>query len=201
MTEVAKSKNAAWIRVAVDYAAPIAFVSTILITKNFQLATWVLVGASAFALLVGWIAERRLAPLPLMAGGAAVIFGSLTLIFNDSAFVKMKLTIVNTVLAIVLLGGLKLGKNPLKSLLGETLKLPDAAWRTLTVRYALFFLVCAGVNEYVWRTQSDANWGIFRLGLLGAALVFSLTQTPFLMKHMINPDSEPTAPTPPDPGF
>ena len=199
MTETAK-KNHAWVRTAVDYAAPIAFVGTLLITHNFQVATGVLVGASALALLLGWIAERRLAPLPLMAGGAAVIFGGLTLIFHDSAFVKMKLTVVDTVLGLVLLGGLKLGKNPLKSLMGEAVKLPDAAWKTLTVRYAAFFFVCAIANEAVWRTQSDERWGVFRLILLGAALVFSVFQTPFLMKHMISEDLEAT-PTPPDAGF
>jgi intracellular septation protein len=199
MTDKAKSK-AAWVRTAVDYAAPIAFVGTLLVTHNFQMATAVLVGASVFALALGWIVERRLAPLPLMAGGAAVIFGGLTLIFHDSAFVKMKLTVVDSVLAGVLFFGLRMGKNPLKSLLGEAVKLPDAAWKTLTYRYAAFFLVCALVNEVVWRTQSDERWGVFRLGLLGAALVFSVFQTPFLMKHMIN-DEAPEPVTPPDAGF
>lgn len=193
-------KHAAWVRVGVDYLAPIVFVATILTTKDFQLATWVLVAGSALALAVGWIVERRLAPLPLLAGGAAVVFGSLTLIFNDSSFVKMKPTVVNTALAIALLIALKFNKLPLKSLLGETFKLPDAAWRTLTLRYSLFFLACAAANEAVWRTQSDSTWGLFRLSLLGFALLFSLTQTPFLMKHMQTQDSE-TTPTPPDPGF
>ena len=193
--------NGAMVRIAVDYAAPIVFVGTLLTTHDFQLATMVLVGASALALLIGWIAERRLAPLPLIAGVTAVIFGGLTLVFNDSSFVKMKLTIVDTVLAAILLFGQRFGKNPLKAVLGEAVKLPDAAWKTLSVRYALFFLVCAGANEAVWRTQSDERWGIFRLILLGSALVFSVFQTPFLMKHMINDVAELEPPAPPDAGF
>ena len=194
-----KAKGAG-VRMAVDYAAPIIFVAIILITRNFQLATGVLVAASAVALLIGWIAERRLAPLPLMAGLAAMVFGGMTLIFHNNAFVKMKLTVVDSGLAIALLGGLALGKNPLKSLLGEAVALPDAAWRNLTVRYALFFVACAICNEFVWRTQSDARWAVFRLILLGAALVFSLLQTPFIMKHMIE-EGEAAPPPPPDPGF
>lgn len=193
-------KSSSWVRVAVDYAAPIAFVGTLLVTHDFKTATWVLVVASAAALALGWIAERRLALLPLFGGGMALVFGGLTLIFDDASFVKMKLTIVDTVLAVLLLGGLALGKNPLKSVLGEALKLPDRAWKILTVRYAVFFLACAGVNEWVWRTQSDEHWGIFRLVLLGAALVFSITQVPFMMKHM-QQDAAQAAPEPPDPGF
>lgn len=200
MTEPAKRK-AGWVGPVVDYAAPVAFVAVLLIRHDFQLATMVLVGASALALLIGFVLERRLAPMPLVAGVAALVFGGLTLVFHDSSFVKMKLTFVDTALGLLLLGGLALGKNPLKAVLGEALKLPDRAWKSLTVRYAAFFLVCAVANEVVRRTQSDEHWGLFRLVLLGAALLFSLAQTPFLMKHMITDDGEATPPPPPDPGF
>jgi len=30
----------AWIRAAIDYACPAAFLGALLITRNFQLATW-----------------------------------------------------------------------------------------------------------------------------------------------------------------
>ena len=202
----ARPGSGTWVRVAVDYAAPVAFLATLLIASRmklaepFQLATWVLVGASALALSIGYAVERRLAPLPLFAGLAALVFGGLTLIFHDKSFVKMKLTFVDSALAIGLIGGLLAGRNPLKSLFGEAFQLDDGAWRMLTIRYAGFFIVCAAVNEYVWRTQSDATWGIFRLCLLGAALLFSVAQTPFLMKHAIAPEEAPAA-EPPDAGF
>jgi len=195
------SKNAQWVRAGVDYAAPIAFVATLFITKDFQTATWVLVAASAVALLVGWIAERRLAPLPLFGGSMALIFGGLTLYFDDPKFVKMKLTFVEATLGLVLIGGVILKKNPLKILMGDSLVLPDAAWRTLTLRYAAFFLACAALNEVIWRTQSDERWALWRLALLGLAVVFSITQAPFLMKHMQVKEEAPPPPTPPDAGF
>ncbi len=190
-----------WVRTVVDYAAPVAFLGTLLITHDFQKATWVLVGASFLALGLGWAVERRLAPLPLFAGVTALVFGGLTLVFHDPRFVKMKLTFVDTSLGVALLGGLVIGKTPLKSLLGEALHLPNAAWKVLTVRYGIFFLACAIANELVWRTQSDARWAMFWLPVMGAALLFSLAQTPFLMKHMTQPADEPIAPEPPDPGF
>lgn len=189
-----------WVRTIVDYLAPLAFLVTLLVTRNFQTATWVLVGASAVALAVGWIAERRLAPIPLLSGVLALVFGSLTLFFHDPKFVKMKMTAVDALLAIFLLAGMAMKKNPLQTLMGDALVLPQAAWRTLTLRYALFFIASAVVNEIVWRTQSDARWAIWRLVALGAALVFSFAQAPFLMKHMEHPEDV-KAPEPPDPGF
>lgn len=191
-------KTAKTVRIAVDYGVPIAFLATLLVTRDFQKATWVLVGASAVALIAGWIAERRLAPMPLFAGGSALVFGGLSLALHDKSLIKIKFTFVEGVLAILMFGGLVLKRNPLKGLMGDALQLPDAAWRTLTVRYGLFFLACAVANEFVWRTQSDAVWGGFKLGCLGAAVVFSLAQAPFLMKHTID---KPEALEPPDPGF
>jgi intracellular septation protein len=194
-------KTQIWVRTAVDYACPLAFLATLLITHDFQRATWVLVGASAAALLTGWIVERRLAPIPLLAGGAALVFGTLTLVLHNSAFVKMKMTFVDCALAVALLGGLMLKRNPLKAMIGESLALPDAAWRTLTIRYAAFFLSCAAANELVWRTQSDARWAMFRIAVLVATVVFSFAQAPFLMKHIQGPDEDTATLEPPDPGF
>jgi intracellular septation protein len=184
----------------VDYLAPIAFVGTLLATRDFQLATWVLVGACAVALAVGWITERRIAPVPLFSGVLALIFGGLTLAFHDPRFIKMKMTIVDVSLAIALFSGLALKKNPLKAMMGEAVVLPDFAWRNLTIRYAIFFLACAGVNEAVWRTQTDETWGVWRLVALGAAVLFSFAQAPYLMKHMQQP-GEAKTPEPPDAGF
>lgn len=189
------------ISTVVDYLAPIAFVGALLITKDFQVATWVLVGASAIALAVGWFTEKRIAPVPLFSGVLALIFGGLTLIFHDPIFIKMKMTIVDVSLAIALIAGLFLKKNPLKAMMGDALVLPDFAWRQLTIRYAIFFLVCAGINEAVWRTQTDEAWGIWRLVALGLALVFSFAQAPYLMKHMEQPAGETKTPEPPDAGF
>jgi intracellular septation protein len=190
-----------WMRTAVDYACPLAFLATLLITRDFQRATWVLVGASAAALLVGWLVERRLAPIPLLAGVAALVFGTLTLVLHNSAFVKMKMTFVDGFLAAALLGGLAIERNPLKAMIGDSLSLPDAAWRTLTIRYAVFFISCALANELVWRTQNDARWAMFRVGVLVATVLFSFAQTPFLMKHIQGADEDAVTLEPPDPGF
>lgn len=195
----AATSNARWVRVAVDYGAPIAFAAVFFTTRDFMLATGVLVAAAAAALVLGFVVERRIAPLPLITGVMALIFGALTLFFHDPSFVKMKVTVVNLFFAAGLIGGVALGKNPLKMLLGESLTLPDRAWRTLTIRYGLYFVAVAAANEVIWRTQPDETWVTFRIALLPLALIFSLTQAPFLMKHMKRPDE--ATPEPPDAGF
>lgn len=191
------SNRRQWVRAFVDYGAPVAFAVVYFGSgRDMMLATAVLVGVSVVALALGWIVERRLAPLPLFAGVMAVVFGGLTLVFNDDSFVKFKVTVVNGLLASAMLGGWALRKNFVKTLFGDAIRLPDEAWRSLMVRYGLWFLAVAVANEFVWRTQSDDVWVTFRTLLLPAAIVFSLAQVPFMMKHM-----EKDAPPPPEPGM
>ncbi|HTN41621.1 MAG TPA: septation protein IspZ, partial [Asticcacaulis sp.] len=66
------------------------------------------------------------------------------------------------------------------------LKLKDTAWPKLTVYYALFYLAMAGVNEVIWRTQSDEFWLTWKLvSMIAGPILLSICLLPFLMKNMI----------------
>jgi intracellular septation protein len=180
-----------WVRAAVDYGGLVVFLIGFLVTRDVVQATWWLVAGSAAGLILGFAVERRVAPMPLLAGAAALIFGGLTLIFHDDRFIKMKPTFVNLAFAVFLLGGTVLRRNPLKLLMGEALRMSDGAWRTLTWRYGLYFLCIAVLNEVVWRNVPNGVWVFFRFpGLLLLALAFSLTQTPLIMRGMKQAEDE-----------
>ncbi|MDP1872656.1 inner membrane-spanning protein YciB [Phenylobacterium sp.] len=185
------------VRFVVDYGGLITFlIGFFLSGRDLVEATKWLVGGSAVAIIIGLIFERRIAPLPAISGGAALAFGGLTLFFNDPTFVKIKPTIMNLLFAAGLLGGLAFGKSPLRMLMGSSVQLPDVAWRKLTLSYGLFFAVLAGLNEVIWRTQSDEIWVLFRMpGILILTLIFSFTQVPLMMKYA-KTDEPPPPPTP-----
>ena len=180
---VERAPSASWVRLAVDGAPAIAFLAVLLVTHDFALATWFVVGGSVLALAVGLIVERRLAPLPAFSGGLALVFGGASLFLHRADILQMKMTIVDGILGAVLFGGLLLKKNPLKAILGGAFELPDSAWRVLAIRYGLFWWACAIANEVVRRTQTSETWGVFRIVIMVAAVVFALAQTPYLMKH------------------
>jgi len=183
-----------WVRNFVDYSPLVVFLVAYFATgRNIADATWGLVAGSAVALTVGFAVERRIAPLPLIAGGAALIFGGLSLVFHDPRILKIKPTVMNGLFGIALLGGLALGKNPIKLLLGQAFEMPLRTWRQLTINYALLFFGLAGLNEFVWRTQSEATWVLFRFpGMMILTFVFSIAHTPLLMKHIKPDDPKPT---------
>nr|WP_313414474.1 septation protein IspZ [Brevundimonas diminuta] len=214
MSEATETKRPQWIRQAVDFGALVAFMAAYFITRDMIKATWVLVIASMIALAVGFILERRLAPMPLITGGFALVFGIMTIVTDDDLFVKLKLTVQNGLLAAVLLGSIPLKKSPFKALLGSAIKVTDQAWRTLTLRYGLYFLCVAIANEVfrspaavtaIWSALNlgtpDPNgvWTAFRGVLWIAASIFGLCQVPLIMKNMIK-DEEP-GPISPDTGL
>jgi intracellular septation protein len=174
---------APWVRMVVDYCGPAAFMLGFFLKHNMLVATGALVVGSLVGVAVGFVFERRVAPLPLIWAGVAVLFGTLTLVFKDDHIIKMKTTFIDAALGLAMLGGLAMGKSPIKILMGDTLTLSEASWRKLTLRFGLFFLVMAVANEVIWRTQPDAIWVVFRFpGLLVLSLLFSATQIPVMMR-------------------
>ena len=188
------------LRQLVNAAPAVAFLAVLLITHDFRTSTWVLVGLSAVALAISLIVERRIAPIPAFSGGAALIFGGLSLALHRNDLLQMKMTIVDGCLGAALFGGLILKRNPLKLLLGSALTLPDPAWRVLTIRYGLFFWGSALANEIVRRTQTPEIWATFRVIAIVAAVLFGIAQFPLLRKYW-REDAAAPAVEPPEPGF
>jgi intracellular septation protein len=186
MTDAMKtpSKTPHIVRGIVDYGGLAAFLVVYFVTKDIIKANWTLAGTSALAIVVGLVFERRLAPMPLLTGIAAAVFATLAQKFHDTRFVKIQPTAIDTLLGAVMLGGAAMKRNPLKALLGGALTMDAPAWRTLMIRYGVFFLVEAALNEAFWRTQPEATWVVWhRPFFLVLSLGFSLAQVPFLMKH------------------
>lgn len=105
--------------------------------------------AVAFAYSV-W-AEKRVAPMLLVSGVIIGILGTLTLVLQNKTFFYMKPTIVYLLFAGMLYGGLATGRNFMKTIFDGALHMPEPAWRTLTIRYSIFFAALAIANEIAWR--------------------------------------------------
>lgn len=217
------AKKESGLRQLIDFSGLLAFGLAFLVMRLRGIegdnalvhATWFLVAGSAVGVAVGLIVEKRLALMPLLVGGFALVFGLLTVLTGDGLWVKVKVTALNASLAVALIGGVLLNKQPLKALLGTVIPINDPAWRTLTFRYGVFFLAVAIVNELV-RSEALVGWAATRLGrgdvdpadvwvsfrgvLWIASSAFGLSQIPLIMRNLVSTDTpvDPTAPTEPD---
>ena len=173
-----------WLTPLTEYGPLAAFFIAYLMS-DLLTATAALMVATVVALVLGYAIARHIPKMALMTAGLVGVFGGLTLILQDDTFIKMKPTIVQLLFAALLGGGLLLGRSPLKFVMGKAMDLDHIGWRVLTIRYALFFVAMAALNELVWRTQSELFWVNFKVfGLLGITIVFTMIQIPFLNRHM-----------------
>ncbi len=154
-------------------------------------ATAVFMVAMAISLGLSALILKKIAVMPLVTAVVVLIFGGLTLYFQDSTFIKMKPTITNLLFAATLLGGLVFGQSLLKYVFGDVYKLKPEGWTVLTLRWGLFFLVLAGLNEVIWRNFSDDFWVAFKVwGIMPLTVVFSMFQLPVLSKYAPDPVSQ-----------
>lgn len=166
-------------------------------------ATAVFMVAMTISLLLSWLLLKRVAVMPLVTGVVVLVFGGLTLWFQDATFIKMKPTIVNTMFGAVLLGGLVFGQSLLRYVFGDVYKLRDRGWWLLTWRWGLFFFVLAVLNEVVWRgadafiaDPKAANdlWVAFKVwGIMPLTIAFSMLQLPILKQYAPDEEKPPVA--------
>jgi intracellular septation protein len=145
--------------------------------KDIYWATGVFMVAISISVLVSRRIERKWPVVPLVTAVFVLVMGGLTLWLQDATFIMMKPTIVNLLFAAILLVGLAGNRLFLKTVFAEAFDLEDEGWSKLTLRFGLYFIFLAGVNEIVWRTQSEDVWTNFKVfGIAPLTIVFMLLQ-------------------------
>ncbi len=150
-------------------------------------ATSAFMVATVMSLAVSLAVYRRVPIMPLISGLIVIVFGGLTLYLQNDTFIKMKPTIVNLVFSAALLVGLFVFKKPLLGIVFDSVFQLDAeGWWKLSLRWGLFFLFLAILNEVVWRTFSTDTWVAFKVfGTMPLTILFTLTQLPLLQRHAL----------------
>ena len=86
------------------------------------------------------------------------------------------------------LGGLVFNKSLLGVVFDSLFQLSDEGWRKLTLRWALFFLALAVLNEIVWRNVSTDTWVTFKVfGVVPLTILFGALQVPLLKRYSVEP--------------
>lgn len=161
-------------------------------TMGIMIATGVLVALTVVAVSYAWLVEKRVPVMPLIGAVMVSIFGGLTLILDDTFFLKIKPTVVSLLFAAALAFGLVSGRNVLKQAFGSFMELDAAGWRNLTLYWMVTFVVMAAANEIAWRSLSTDGWVTFKtFGLTGLSVVAAIGAAP-LMKSAVPASSADT---------
>ena len=167
---------------------------------DIYVATLVAMAASLAQVVFIRIRHQRFETTHLVTLFVILLFGGMTLIFQDDMFIKWKPTIVNWIFAVVVLGSQFIGKRTvLERLLGGQMQMPARIWKKVNVSWGLFFFGSGLLNLYVAfyfrphldeaaRTDFWVNFKVF--GLLGLTLAFSIVQMMIVARYISTEPSE-----------
>ena len=161
--------------------------------KNLVAATAAVMAATVIAVVVSFWKVGRVSPVLMFNAAIVLIFGAVAVYMNDETFVKIKLTVLYAMFALILVFGMATGRPLLKLLLGDAFPALDAdGWRKLTRNWAIFFALLAVLNEALRQVLTNDQWALFKFpGVLVLTVLFMLAQAPLLMRHAEEPPAKP----------
>ena len=144
-----------------------------------------LIIATLISIIISYIVEKKIPVMPSIGATIILIFGGLSLYFDNKIFIFMKPTILNVLFSSALIIGNILKKPLLKTLMGgNKINLSDQGWFELSKRWSIFFIFLALLNEIIWRNFSEEMWVNFKVfGILILTFIFSITLFPLLTKY------------------
>ena len=162
----------------------------ILFFAAFQL--WDIYVATAVAIAaslaqIAWLALRRrkIEPMLWASLGIIVVFGGLTLALRDKTFIQWKPTVLYWLFGAVLAGASLSGRNLIRSMMSQQMRLPEPVWARLSWSWVGFFAFMGAANLVVAYNFSESAWVSFKLfGGMGLMLAFVLAQAAFLSRYV-----------------
>ncbi len=157
--------------------------------SGFIVVTAAFVPLIALSTLALWRLTGKVSKMQLVTLVLVVVFGGLTVWFNDERFFKMKPTLIYLIFGGILGFGLLRGKSYLRIVMDEMIPLTPEGWMILTRRFTAFFFALALANEVIWRTMSTGAWVNFKtFGLTLAIFGFFLLQSRLFEAHSTRKD-------------
>ncbi|MCU7799685.1 MAG: septation protein A [gamma proteobacterium symbiont of Lucinoma myriamae] len=179
-----------------DFLPIIIFFGTYKLTDNdIYAATTAAIIATLIHSAIQWFMHKKLENQHIINLVVILFFGGLTLLFQDDTFIKWKVTVINWIFGLVLLGSQFVGKkNIIQRQLGEAIQLPESIWVRLNMMWVAFFMLCGLLNLYVafyygaeLTTEArQAIWVDFKMyGMLGLTFSFMIFQIFYLQRHIL----------------
>ena len=159
--------------------------------SGFVLATAIFVPVLVASMAVLWALTGHLAPMQIATLILVVVFGGLSIWFNDPRFFKTKPTLIYLIFAGLLGFGLARGKPWLQLVMEDAIPMRHEGWMILTKRLTVLFLGLAVANEVIWRNFSDQTWVNFKtFGLTILMFGFFMAQAPLFQRYALPKEGE-----------
>ena len=131
-----------------------------IVYKNYGInpAIYSMIAATLLQILFTKISTGKYEKSHLITFTLLVIFGGITLAFNDPAFIMWKVSALYVIFASVLVGSIFIGeKTLLQRMLGKEINIPKNSWKNITWLWGIGFLVIALINAVYVNSALEAR--------------------------------------------
>ncbi|MFL6711072.1 MAG: septation protein A [Massilia sp.] len=149
------------------------------------------IGILGTLLQIGYllIARKKVDGMLWVSAAVIIVMGGATIYLHDDTFIKWKPTILYWAFAAILLFyQTVMGKNLMKSVMGEAMKLPEFVWQKVLWAWVGFLAALGALNllvAFVIFKGDTSAWVNFKVfGATGIFFVFVVGMGVMLSKHM-----------------
>ncbi len=159
-------------------------------------ATAMAIAASIIQVAWFWFRDGRIKNSHLVTLGVIIVFGGMTLAFQDESFIKWKFTVVSWLFALVIFGSHFVGdKTIVERLMGASFAVPGFVWQRANAAVGSLMLLEGAVNIYVmYNFDTDTWFNVKFYGMTAATLLFMVGLGLYLTRH-VEDEPEPQAVT------
>lgn len=158
------------------------------------LATVVAIVATAVQIAYLKLRGKKVDGMLWVAAAVITIMGGATIYLHDETFIKWKPTILYwTFAAILLFYKVFMGKNLMRSVLGEAFKLPEEVWPRVCFAWIWFLFALGLLNllmAFVIFKGNTSAWVNFKVfGATGIFFAFTVLQAFVLSKYLMEEEA------------
>lgn len=187
-----------WVRLVSDLGPALAFfIGYMIANKTHQpnpviFATLVFLPISVLAFAFSWWKEKKLSPIGLFSFVMIVIMSALGIWLKNDIFIKMRPTLIYSIMGLILLYSVWVKHNLLKTLFDSALHMPEIHWHGLALRAGIMYIGLAIINELVWRLLPEKTWVLYNMwGDFAINALFWIINIILLSKHMTDENGKP----------
>ena len=119
----------------------------------------------------------------MIIAGFAIIFGGITYLVQDAFFIKIKVSVINLIMGVIFISSYIIKKPVFQYIFKETITLKKESYRTLSLAWGVFFMLCAIANYYVAFYMSEESWVNFKIfGLLVMNIIMTIITFAYIYK-------------------
>jgi len=158
--------------------------------KDFNTGVITMIIAVICSLFLLKYTEDHIPFFALLSSASVLIFGGLSLIIDIPSIFILRDTLFDALFGITILFSVWIHKPLFKILFRGVFAINDRGWKQLTFRWGIFFIVLAGINEWVRLTLSPEEWVTAKIYMIIASVLFGGYQFSLTRKERL-PDATP----------